>query len=168
MRRLDVLAIAVLFYAGWFGAVVLAPTKYAQWSLVFPLIMILYIWARGPLRRGQCYLAAAITIVGAAFDFVQIRIGFVELRTDEPLFFPLWLLAIWIMYSCSMIVLGPFVKVPVRWMILAGGVMGPLSYKSGEFFGVLTFSTPAAFLAYALFWSAMFPATVVISKKRYA
>ncbi len=24
MRRLDVLAIAVLFYAGWFGAVVLA------------------------------------------------------------------------------------------------------------------------------------------------
>lgn len=165
MKRVDVLAIAVLFYAGWFGAAALASTKHAHWSLLFPLIMILYLLARRQLRRSHCYIAGAIATVGVIFDFLQIRIGFVELRTDEPLIFPLWLLAIWIMYSCSMIVLGPFVKVPVRWMMLAGGIMGPLSYKSGEFFGVLTFATPVAFLAYALFWSVMFPATVVISKR---
>ena len=165
MKKKDIAAVVLVFYVGWFGSVLLAGTAYPAFSLVFPVVLTAGLLIKKQLSRSALSLALAVSAIGVLFDSLQIRFGFVELRTNEPLGFPVWLISIWLLFSLSTVALGPGLRLPARWMALLGFVMGPLSYKSGEVFDVLTFAGPTTFLIYALFWSVMFPAVVSLSKR---
>lgn len=165
MRNKDILVVMILFYIGWFGSVFLAQTPFSDFSVLFPILLIGFLYFRNGLTKRSIIGASIISVVGILFDFTLIRFGFIAVAGFASFLIPTWLLSIWLLFSFSMMKLAKFFSLPI-WMASALGlVMGPLSYKSGEYFQVLTFSSSATLLIYAAFWAVIFPLTLHLAKR---
>ena len=165
MSKIDIFVIILLFYVGWFGSVFLAKTEYSNAALFFPLILIGYLLFKNHLNGKRFSLAMAICILGILFDSFTVWLGFISAIGITGFFIPTWLISIWMLFSFSMIKLGTRVSPPVWLAAILGFLIGPLSYKSGEIFKVLAFTTPLTFFIYAIFWALMFPTTLFLSKR---
>lgn len=165
MKKIDFIFIILLFYAGWFGSVFLARTDFSLVSLIFPFALVGFLFFRKNLNVQGLKLALGISVAGILFDFLLIHFGFISAIAEPVLLIPIWLISIWLLFSFSMIKLGPQLK-PALWLaVLLGGIMGPLSYKSGEYFQVLSFSSAQTFWIYSIFWALMFPLVLNLSKR---
>lgn len=165
MKNKDFMIIAVLFYVGWFGSVFLAKVQLSVVSLIFPLIMVGFLILKKSLTLKETKIALAISIVGFLFDAALIHFGLVSVVVDSVLHLPIWLISIWLLFSFSMIKLGLKLQPPILVATVLGAVMGPLSYKSGEYFKVLNFTSNLAFPIYAIFWGFAFPIVLNLSKR---
>lgn len=165
MKNKELATVFALFYLGWFGCVLLAKTQFQLLSVVFPLLLILFLYFTKDLNKKSISFALVLSALGIFFDFILIQWGFVSMDETDSLPIPLWLICIWLLFSFSMIKLGPRFNPPLWLAATLGAVMGPLSYKSGEVFQVLIFSTPLTFLIYAVFWGAAFPLILRLSKR---
>ena len=160
-----VYVVVALFYLGWFGSVFLASTSYAFASLAFPSALIVFLTLRNQLKFSGTLFALCVACLGVAFDSLAIRLGLVHVLEPVDSWMPVWLVAIWLLFAFSTANLGPRLHVPIWLATSLGFVVGPLSYKSGEYFQVLTLASPSALLVYAIFWALMFPSTVILSKR---
>lgn len=165
MKTFDFFIVAILFYVGWFGSVFLAKTDFSLASLFFPAIMIGFLAFKKSLNKTNFLCALGISVFGVFFDFLLIQFGLVVAHGKNVLLVPVWLISIWILFSFSMIKLGLKFRPPLWLAASLGFVMGPLSYKSGEMFDILTFSTSNALLIYGIFWAATFPMVLNLSKR---
>lgn len=165
MSRVESVVIAALFYAGWFGSVFLARTRFPWVALVFPLVLVGFLVLKKRLNQKAFAAAGLIALVGVLFDSFLADSRFVSVRGQTGWLIPVWLMAIWLLFSYSMIKIGVVFHPPVWLASLLGFVLGPLSYKSGEIFEVLHFSTPQTFLIYAVFWAFVFPLILRVSKE---
>lgn len=165
MTGLDIAVTVVTFYVGWFGSVLLAPTAYGALSLIFPGALAGFLVVRHRLGLRDAVLALAISTVGLIFDFVMIHFEFISARGLVVFSLPVWLISIWLLFSLSMLKLGTRLEPPIWLSLILGAVMGPLSYKSGELFEVLTFTHPLTVYVYAVFWALAFPAVLKLSKR---
>lgn len=165
MTKRDIFVVIAFFYSGWFGAVLLAPTKYANASLIFPLSLAVYLLVRNQFTTKTVYLTLAISALGIFFDSLLLRFGYISAYGGSEIGIPIWLVSIWLLFSLSTVKLGTLIKLPIWTVALLGLVFGPLSYKSGEVFNVLTLTSPTTILIYALFWALVFPATIISAKR---
>ena len=164
-KKVDQVLILILFYAGWFGAVFLARTEFALGSLVFPAALFIYLKLKGGLTGKESFAALGIAAFGGLFDFFMIQVSFIDVVGANPFMLPVWLLSIWLLFAFSILKLGPTLNMPLWIAVILGCVMGPLSYKSGELFQVLSFTSSFTFFAYAVFWSALFPMVLFLAKR---
>lgn len=165
MKNRDYSFIFILFYAGWFGSVFLAKTQNPELSLLFPAALVVFLYLKRSLNLKDMAFAAAVATVGSVFDVFLIQFGYISPSQESQMLIPIWLISIWILFSFSMLKLGPKLNLPLWLAILLGMIMGPLSYKSGEIFEVLTFSSSLTTPIYALFWAMMFPIVLRFSKR---
>lgn len=165
MKNKDLGIVVILFYLGWFGSVFLAKTSFSIASLIFPVFIIAFLYFRKILTKKNIIFALAISLVGILFDFLLIRLGFITAYGDSLLLFPIWLISIWLSFSFSMLKISANFRAPLPIAALLGMIMGPLSYKSGEAFQVLSFLSPITFLIYAAFWGITFPLILFLSKR---
>jgi hypothetical protein len=165
MSKMDSIVIAVIFYLGWFGSVFLASTEYSCLSLIFPLVLIGFLRRRKYLNLKKFTLAIGLCSIGLVFDALLIKFELISVVGQSILLMPVWLLSIWLSFSFSMIVLGGRLNPPLWLAALLGFIIGPLNYKSGEVFNVLTFTSPDTYLYYAVFWALFFPAVLIFSKR---
>lgn len=165
MKNRDYFFIAVLFYLGWFGSVLLAKSQESLSSLFFPIFLAGFLIAKKSLTMKETKLALGIAAVGIIFDGLMVFLGQISATSDPTLQIPIWLISIWLLFSLSMIKLGGKLQPPFWIALLLGAIMGPLSYKSGEYFQVLTFNTSFTFLIYAVFWALAFPAVLTLTRR---
>lgn len=165
MKYRDLFFISSLFYIGWFASVFLAKTSFSIISLVFPAVLIAFLVSIKNLNVKNTFLALAITIAGVVFDFFMIKFEFIRIQGEILVLIPTWLVAIWLLFAFSMIKLGTMLNPPLWLSIAAGALMGPISYKSGEIFQVLEFSSAGTFVIYAIFWGFTFPIILKLSKR---
>lgn len=165
MKDKNFLFIIVFFYVGWLGSVLLARTSFSLASLIFPTTLVGFLFFKKNLTKKIFAFASIVSMLGIAFDLILIHFRLIEISVKTILPFPEWLAAIWILDSFSMLKLGPQINPPLWLSVLRGTIMGPLSYKSGEAFQILTFSNSMTFYIYALFWAAMLPPILTLSKR---
>lgn len=165
MKTKDFIFIAVLFYVGWFGSVFIALTDFALASLIFPLLLLVFLLLKKSFGLKDLIFVIGISIVGIVFDFFMVHFGFVSIFGQLSLLIPIWLVSIWFLFALSMVKLAPKLQPPFLIATALGGIMGPLSYKSGEYFQVLLFTTDQTFLIYAIFWAIAFPIILKLSKR---
>jgi hypothetical protein len=165
MAKIDHLALWIFFHLGWLGSVWLAKTPHSWAALLFPAVLFGFLSRRGKLTPREFKAAAAVALAGIAFDSILLSLNLVTLDGQTGFLIPLWLVSIWLLFSCSMIKIGSDWKLPVWLTAGLGFVLGPLSYKSGEMFEVLSLVTPLTFWIYAVFWGLAFPTVIGLSKK---
>lgn len=161
----NAVVIFVLFYVGWFGCVLLAQSEVPGLTLIFPLLLVVFLVATGQLRKPGTGLALFLTACGSAFDWGMLQLGWITAKGLAVGLLPYWLLAIWLLFAFSMVPLGARLKVPLWVASGLGAVMGPLSYKSGELFEVLHFVSPWTTVGYAGFWALFFPLTLFLARR---
>lgn len=166
MKNKDLIFVSLIFYIGWFGCIFIGRTEWAFLSLLFPAGLVGYLRLTKNLEIKDILWALAITGVGVLFDFVLIQTGLISIVGDSFLLIPVWLFSIWLLFSFSMVKMAPRFKIPLWFAAGLGLVMGPLSYKSGEYFQVLTFTSPSTLLVYGIFWAFIFPA-ILFADRRY-
>ncbi len=165
MSKLDAIGSFALFYVSWFMAVFLAPTSYGFAAFSGPAVLILFLCWRGLLNSQNTLLACAITCVGSVFDGLLIHLGLVNAVGDSIGAMPYWLISIWLSFAFSMLALGHTLRAPFAVAAVLGLVMGPLSYKSGEAFGVLEFESSTTLIIYGVFWALAFPLILTLTKR---
>lgn len=165
MKTKDFIFIAVLFYIGWFGSVFLARTDFSVAAFVFPLLLLGFFLFKKSFALKDLIFVIGISAVGMIFDFLLLRAGLIK-TSGQPIFLiPVWLISIWLLFALSVLKIGPKLHPPFWVSAALGGIMGPLSYKSGEYFQVLSFSSAQTFLIYAIFWALTFPLILKLSKR---
>lgn len=152
------------FYVGWFACVFMARAQSDIFSLIFPAVGWFLMSKVYPLSARRLYILSGLTIVGLIFDSGMGWFGLIRFE-PEALFAPLWLVSIWLLFASLL----PLTKEAFgdRLLLSAflGAIFGPLSYLSGEAFGVLFFSHPSTVWIFSLFWALYFPAALLLQKE---
>ncbi|MBU2897857.1 DUF2878 domain-containing protein [Vibrio hepatarius] len=90
-----------------------------------------------------------IVAVGVVIDFSNTALGLFEFQYEG---FPLWLIALWMIFAWYGYFLYPLVsQYPSLIVSIVGGIAGALSYLAGEKFGAVTFGLPFFTVAWVLF-----------------
>jgi hypothetical protein len=157
--------LAIWAYAGWFFCVLLGQKNLGAYSLIGPVLTwLLFFRALNP-KGNLCLKLLIAAAIGFSFDAAAIRLHWIFLK-DGSVLPPFWLLALWLHFAPSISLLSSLLQNRLWLGALAGAVMGPLSYKSGEAFDLLRFSgTPAVFI-YTFFWASFIPAAMLWLKER--
>ena len=164
-NKINFIFIAVWFYLGWFGCVFFASEEHSILTLLFPLILITFLFFRRLLSIRLFVLSTLFSIVGIAFDSQLIRFDFVQVVGETSMFIPIWLVSIWLLFSFSMTQLGSWWRIPIWLGSILGFIFGPFSYKSGELLQVLFFNGDTGLFVYAIFWALMFPSVLYFTRR---
>ena len=165
MQKLDSSIIVLLYYFGWFGAVYFAKSENSLSCFVFPFLLLSFLYLRRHLNKNVIFLSIIIAGLGMLFDFSMSYLGLISIYGNSILFVPTWLTSIWFSFSLSIVKLSLNFNPPNWIAVLLGITMGPLSYKSGEFFQLITFLQSSTLFIYALFWGSMFPLILHFSRR---
>ena len=165
MKTRDFIFISLWFYIGWFGCVLLASTAYGAMSFIFPAILFSFLFFKKQVSFQFINIFVGISLVGIFFDSLVIHFEWMTISGPSDYLIPIWLVSIWFLFALSIPKLGFLIKAPLWVMALLGCIMGPLSYKSGELFEVLTLTSPWTIFIYALFWTIFFPMVIFTTRR---
>jgi|GEM_PF-2261696 len=153
-------------YAGWFFCVIVGKLELGPLALLGPAVSwLLFYFALRPdfgLRIKLLFLS----VIGLAFDALALKLDWIS--TPAPSSIPaIWLVSLWLHFTPSIVLLKSIFETRLLLGSFVGAILGPLSYKSGEAFQVLSFSNPMAPYWYALFWAGFLPGAILwISENR--
>ena len=157
------------FYAAWFGVIFFAKSDYAWGPLVLPLGLVLLLMWQKLIDRKLFLLGLGVTAFGILFDSLMAHFGLITVhgKTGGPLgfFIPSWLIAIWLLFTYSMIGMRAKLSFPYGVAAALGAISGPLSYKSGAYFEVLHMTSTASLITYSVFWGLTFPAFLFLLRR---
>lgn len=158
--RMTLVANVALFQAGWFACVLGAAGGVAWIGPVAVVAIVGWHLARADRWRPELALVAVAMLVGAAFDSLLARSGW--LRFDHGMLVdrsaPAWMVAMWASFATTL-------NVSLRWLrdrplaaALLGALGGPAAYYSGAKLGAVELVRPdAALAAVAIGWALVTP-----------
>lgn len=158
-------ALFAWFHVGWLGCVYFAIYGLSPYSLIFPLAGWILLRSVSRVSLSLALYLLAVSVVGMAFDALAAAQGLIVMTDPEFTFLPVWLISLWLLYVSVLPLFGDAFE--RRWALATalGFVFGPLSYYSGEAFGVLHFGRPLDIVVYGLFWAAFFPVSLHFQRK---
>lgn len=167
MKSMARFALFAWFYIGWFGCVFMSASEYEAYTLLFPLVggFMFASTIENPKRSSLLltgFVLFSLAVVGMIFDSLMFKYGLIRFASaSEPRFLPLWLVSIWGLFVLLLPVAQRFFANRLILSSVLGLIMGPLSYKSGEVFGVLFLESFLSLASYAVFWAIYFPTSIV-------
>ncbi|MEZ0225201.1 MAG: DUF2878 domain-containing protein [Alphaproteobacteria bacterium] len=162
-RRALQVVLYLWLYLGWFACVLLGKYGFGIASLIVPAIGWILFWrALSPARRDVLKILL-LCLGGIAADAAFLHIGVIHDPQGSPL--PLWLASLWLLFAPAIYIFAGVFGSRFWLAALAGGIMGPLSYKSGEYFGVLEMPGAEGVLIYAVFWTCFLPLALAWVRK---
>lgn len=158
----------VAFQVGWFGSVLGAANGYPLVGLlVVSAVVSLHVGMSVRPRRELALIAVA-GILGALFDSVMARTGWLTYANgmiwDDTA--PYWIVAMWLSFATTL-------NVSLRWLrgriwaaLAFGSIGGPISYLAGEQLGALQLeNTVAALITLAVGWALAIPLLILLSQR---
>ncbi|PWW06738.1 DUF2878 domain-containing protein [Mangrovibacter plantisponsor] len=81
--------------------------------------------------------ALVIALVGCGLDTFHVLAGRIAFQGGEPV--PLWMVALWLMFSCVWAVVARSRAVPPWLLVPLAATGGPLAYLLGAYLGAMNF-----------------------------
>jgi hypothetical protein len=157
MRKPAALLLYAWLYLGWFACVLMGRHGLETALLIVPAIGWILFW-QAPAPRDAAKVLL-LCLAGMAADAVFLKLGVI--RDPQGSAFPLWLASLWLLFAPAIYLFTGLFGRRFWLAALAGGILGPLSYKSGEGFGVLELQGLKAIFIYAAFWAGFIPLAMV-------
>lgn len=132
-RPVKLLLIAVAFDIYWALVVMFRERGLFLWLALAILAFLML----SPVQRRDALLLA---IAGCALDSVWISLGMIAFNSEAP--FPLWMLALWLMFATVWSQLSSISTLSRGKMVLLATLGGPIAYVIGEHLGSITFLMP--------------------------
>lgn len=148
-------------YLGWFACVLLGKRDMAILSLAVPAVGWALFLRAYSLHLRDCIRLLSLCASGILADAALMKLGIVRYTPDPGGFLPLWMTSLWLLFGPPIYIFARLFGRRLWLAALAGGVLGPLSYKSGEAFGVLQLQGANAIFVYAIFWALFLPLAIV-------
>jgi len=151
----------VWLYLGWFACVLLAKNNLAAYSLFIPLIgWLLFFKAFLPAWQ-VCFKLFFLSALGMLADTVALKLNIIHFSADPVTnFLPIWMISLWLLFVPSIYLLKKLFSRRLWLAAVVGAIAGPISYKSGKSFGVLSLQGAEGILIYAIFWSLYLPLAI--------
>ncbi len=92
------------------------------------------------LPAGARRHALIIALVGCGLDTFHVLAGRITFQGNGLV--PLWMVALWVMFSCVWSVLARSRSVPLLLLVLLAATGGPLAYLLGAYLGAMTIHVP--------------------------
>ena len=166
MKRYIPIILYIWLYLGWFACVWLGKIGEAAYSLFIPCggwLIFCRIFSLAPLE----YIKALILcLTGILADGLASKLGLIHFSVkDTGNFIPLWMISLWLLFIPTIFLLKKPLGERLWLAALLGGIIGPASYKSGEFFGILRLDGFIAVLIYVIFWTLFLPFAITWIKQ---
>lgn len=158
---------------GWFGCVYFGTQDWGVASLIFPLIAWVLLKLAFELNRTSLFRLFVLLVVGLTFDSIAMYSGLIEILQPTldgflpindvlPIngFLPMWLISLWLLFIASLPLLHSLFRKKYFLAAILGAIFGPLSYRGGTQFGILTMNGSTAIIIYAIFWAVYIPLAV--------
>jgi hypothetical protein len=153
---------AILFNLAWFAIVV------TQSSLLAPAIVAVYLVAHFRFMgkgRGELYLIAVVTVLGACVDQLLFGAGVFNLA-GQPALAPLWLTCLWPVFATTLMHAFAGFQNRVSLAVVVGALGGALSYTAGVRltdidFGSLLWGP----VILGILWAVIFPLLLTVAAR---
>lgn len=155
---------AVIFQLGWFVCVLYgtsAALSYALLTLTLHFVLIV----EKHWRLAELLLIIAVVAAGWATDTLLLASGLLILP-DAYFLPPPWLLAIWLLFACTLRHCLAWLQRSYTLTALLGAVVGPLNYLAGARLAGGAVAEPLAFsvLMLMLLWLLLLPLLVFLAQ----
>ncbi|MDC3251396.1 DUF2878 domain-containing protein [Planctomycetota bacterium] len=163
---ISVLRSLVLYYMGWFGAIVFASRGEPELATAMIGVVVLFGFLKGGLM--EVYLGTLAIMLGLAVENFFLTIGASSYPESSYLswsgFVPFWMLLLWPLFMRTLALGECLGWIRGKWVIAAllGGVGGGLAYLGGTKFGALEFPSSQMYsvVTIGLAWAVVFPLTI--------
>jgi hypothetical protein len=154
----------VLFQAGWWATLL---TAYHNTSLtvlfvgIAILIAIQFKYVVPAKRRArETLFCIGLACFGFLFDSIFYFVGILEFTSSMGLLAPLWLMGMWLLFPMTIGYSFAWLNKKYALAGVLGAIGGPITYKVGAAFDLVDINGLASLLIYALYWAAIFIASV--------
>lgn len=150
-----------LFQVGWFACVLGAAYGKPWLGVGVAALVVGWHLARAPQPRRELALVACATVIGAVFETILVRAGW--LRFDERGVLlagtaPVWMVALWALFATTLNVAMRTLRSRLALAALLGAVGAPLAYWGGARLGALELvGAGAALAAIGVGWALLTP-----------
>lgn len=164
-----VVANVLLSQAGWFACVTGAAHGWGWLGPAVATAVVAWHVARAAEPRLEAALIGLIAFVGASFETVMVRSGWVRFDAGVMPFegvAPVWMVALWALFATNLNV--SLRALHGRWQLAAllGAIGGPLAYLSGARLGALQWvDAGAALAAIAIGWATLMPLLLLAARR---
>jgi hypothetical protein len=158
--RMTLASNVLLFQAGWFACVLGAAHGMPWVGVVAAAAIVGWHVLRAPRPRRELALIALSAAVGALFETLLMREGWVRFDTGVLVdgAAPYWMVALWALFATTLNVSLRALRTRLGLAALLGAVGGPAAYYAGARLGAIEFSTlGAALAAIAVGWALLTP-----------
>jgi Protein of unknown function (DUF2878) len=153
---------AALFNLSWLAIVLTHSSLLAPTILVVHLLAHFRFMGRG---RGELYLIAAVTVLGACVDQVLFRTGVFNLA-GQPALAPLWLTCLWPVFATTLMHTFAGFQHRILFAVIFGAVGGALSYTAGVRLTAVEFGSPLwGPVILGALWAVVFPLLLMLSAR---
>lgn len=160
------IVLSIWIYAGWFGCVYFGKMSWGLASLIFPLFSWILLYRFFKPSAGMIFRLLSLCSVGLIFDSIAVHFNLIQMSTPAEIgWLPLWLISMWLLFVCSLPLLQSLLQKKYFVAAILGAVFGPLSYKAGTQFDVLTMTSSTTFIIYAAFWAIYMPVGILIFRR---
>ncbi|TBW56044.1 DUF2878 domain-containing protein [Marinobacter halodurans] len=150
----------VLFQAGWLVCVVY-PGPVAVVSAMLILALHLGVISRSPMGEARFILIG--TLLGTLLDGLWFRAGLLVCPEGQPLWIPLWLVALWALFMTTLCHSLAWLGEHRSLMVALPPFAGPFAYWSAAKLGAVTLPEPTiSLIAIGLGWLVLFPLLMVV------
>lgn len=150
---------------GWFGCVYLAKLDLSPLSILIPLVSWMVLFFSKTLKLKNYLVLVLMATLGIIFDTILFKFGWIQFNSNNQFeqlgVVPTWLISMWFLFVSILPQLSVIFSDRKLIAIVAGLILGPLTYKSGEAFEVLFLKDYKVILVYALFWGLYFPLSLI-------
>lgn len=158
----------VAFYAGWFGAALLAARGYGAIAALPCLAVAALHLATTTDRRAAAQLMAIAAVMGAIAETALLasgatRFGVGAAAASLP---PLWLIALWVAFATTLNVSLAWLQSRAAIAAILGFLGGPAAYYAGAELGAMQLGQPlwASLGAIGLVWAIAMPLLLSLAK----
>ena len=119
-----------------------------------------------PLSKLEFVKAFILFLIGICADTIASNLGLIHFNLKATDYFiPAWMLSLWLLFIPTIFILKKPLGNRLWLAALIGGILGPISYKSGEYFDVLSFNNFTVIFIYSVFWAIYLPSSIAWVKK---
>ena len=162
MQRSLLILCSLWVWCGWFGCIYLARAGGELYTPAIPVVgWILASFALAP-SRARAFKAFALASAGISADFLAHQFHLIQFVPDTGFaVLPVWIISLWLLFVVTLLLLARQLNGKYLFAAVLGAVFGPLTYQSGEGFGVLLLAGRSAAIAYSVFWAIYLPSSIL-------
>jgi hypothetical protein len=163
-----VLINVALYQAGWFACVLSAARERSSLGIAVAVLIVAG-WLLAAPRPGALLQLTVLTgVVGYCWDSWLAVLGLIRYLPGpfSPPLAPLWILALWLLFSTTLHVSLRWLQSNFRLAALLGALAAPLAYLGAARFGALELPQPLpALAAQAAGWALLLPLLLCLARR---